>query len=233
MTTGSSGAWNYRWWLTRMAMLAWIHFKHIVSYWSLVNFKMNINRELHLVSKCAWRNIYNTARATHTRYYKYFAKHAWKFSLTLLEPFNFPLQINCHFSTRPCSRNKSVKSQFIKSVTPSIATRHQVDADQDYPFIEKNKKYKNYGRHFLFCFIYRDKFAVFSDSNNCCSKQAMSENVFASIWRTLLLRGFWRGVPIPFPTWNFGKIPVPVGFLLEIPVRVIEIPVNKKPFIYR
>jgi hypothetical protein len=36
------------------------------------------------------------------------------------------------------------------------------------------------------------------------------------------------GVPIPFPTWNFGKIPVPVGFLLEIPVRVIEIPVNKK-----
>jgi hypothetical protein len=23
--------------------------------------------------------------------------------------------------------------------------------------------------------------------------------------------GSWRGVPIPFPTWNFGKIPVPVG----------------------
>jgi hypothetical protein len=37
------------------------------------------------------------------------------------------------------------------------------------------------------------------------------------------------GVPIPFPTWNFGKIPVPeAGFLLEIPVRVIEIPVNQK-----
>jgi hypothetical protein len=89
MTTGSSGAWNYRWWLTRMAMLAWIHFKHIVSYWSLVNFKMNINRELHLVSKCVWRNIYNTARATHTRYYKYFAKHAWTFSLTLLEHLTF------------------------------------------------------------------------------------------------------------------------------------------------
>jgi hypothetical protein len=37
------------------------------------------------------------------------------------------------------------------------------------------------------------------------------------------------GFPIPFPTWNFGKIPVPVGpVLLEIPVRVIEIPVDKK-----
>jgi hypothetical protein len=87
---------------------------------------MNINRELHLVSKCVWRNIYNTARATHTRYYKYFAKHAWKFSLTLLDFLIF-----------------LCKSQFIKSVTPSIVTRHQVDADQDYPFIEKNKKYKN------------------------------------------------------------------------------------------
>jgi hypothetical protein len=41
-------------------------------------------------------------------------------------------------------------------------------------------------------------------------------------------QGCWKGVPIPFPTWNFGKIPVPVGFLLEIPVRIIEIPVNKK-----
>jgi hypothetical protein len=39
------------------------------------------------------------------------------------------------------------------------------------------------------------------------------------------------GVPILFPTWNFGKIPVPVGFLLEIPVRVIEIPVNKKSYL--
>ena len=38
---------------------------------------------------CVWRNIYNTARATHSRYYKYFAKHACDFSLILLEPCNF------------------------------------------------------------------------------------------------------------------------------------------------
>ena len=36
------------------------------------------------------------------------------------------------------------------------------------------------------------------------------------------------GVTIPFPTRNFSKIPVPVGFLLKIPVEVIKIPVNKK-----
>ena len=30
---------------------------------------------------CVWRNIYNTARATHSRYYKHFAKHACDFSL--------------------------------------------------------------------------------------------------------------------------------------------------------
>ena len=38
---------------------------------------------------CVWRNIYNTARATHSRYYKHFAKHACDFSLILLEPCNF------------------------------------------------------------------------------------------------------------------------------------------------
>jgi hypothetical protein len=38
---------------------------------------------------CVWQNIYNTARATHSRYYKYFAKHACDFSLILLEPCNF------------------------------------------------------------------------------------------------------------------------------------------------
>ena len=38
---------------------------------------------------CVWRNIYNTARATHSRYYKYFTKHACNFSLILLEPCNF------------------------------------------------------------------------------------------------------------------------------------------------
>jgi hypothetical protein len=43
-----------------------------------------------------------------------------------------------------------------------------------------------------------------------------------------IIEGPERGVPISFPTWNFGKIPVPVGFLLEIRVQVIEIPVNKK-----
>ena len=36
------------------------------------------------------------------------------------------------------------------------------------------------------------------------------------------------GVTIPFPTRNFSKIPVPVEFLLKIPVEVIKIPVNKK-----
>jgi hypothetical protein len=41
---------------------------------------------------CVWRNIYNTARATHSRYYKYFAKHACDFSLILLEPCNFLYQ---------------------------------------------------------------------------------------------------------------------------------------------
>ena len=30
------------------------------------------------------------------------------------------------------------------------------------------------------------------------------------------------GVTIPFPTRNFSKIPVPVGFLLKIPVEVIS-----------
>ena len=38
---------------------------------------------------CVWRNIYNTARPTHSRYYKHFAKHACDFSLILLEPCNF------------------------------------------------------------------------------------------------------------------------------------------------
>ena len=38
---------------------------------------------------CVWRNIYNTARATHSRYYKHFAKHASDFLLILLEPCNF------------------------------------------------------------------------------------------------------------------------------------------------
>ena len=38
---------------------------------------------------CVWRNIYNTARATHSRYYKHFAKHTCNFSLILLEPCNF------------------------------------------------------------------------------------------------------------------------------------------------
>ena len=48
------------------------------------------------------------------------------------------------------------------------------------------------------------------------------------------------GVTIPFPSRNFSKIPVPVGFLLKIsgfllkiPVKVIKIPVNKKIGIYR
>jgi hypothetical protein len=37
---------------------------------------------------CVWRNFYNTARATLLRYYKYFAKHACDFFITL-EPYNF------------------------------------------------------------------------------------------------------------------------------------------------
>ena len=43
---------------------------------------------------CVWRNIYNTARATHSRYYKHFAKHACDFSLILLEPCNFLYKFN-------------------------------------------------------------------------------------------------------------------------------------------
>ena len=35
---------------------------------------------------CVWRNIRNTARASHSQYYEYFAKHACNFSLILLEP---------------------------------------------------------------------------------------------------------------------------------------------------
>ena len=44
---------------------------------------------------CVWRNIYNTARATHSRYYKHFAKHACDFSLILLEPCNFLYKLYC------------------------------------------------------------------------------------------------------------------------------------------
>ena len=42
------------------------------------------------------------------------------------------------------------------------------------------------------------------------------------------IEGLEGGVTIPFPTRNFSKIPVPVGFLLKTPVEVIKIPVNKK-----
>ena len=55
---------------------------------------------------CVWRNIYNTARATHSRYYKHFAKHACDFSLILLEPCNFLYKSRINlFSTvsQPCS----------------------------------------------------------------------------------------------------------------------------------
>ena len=45
---------------------------------------------------CVWRNIYNTARATHSRYYKHFAKHACDFSLILLEPCNFLYKFKSH-----------------------------------------------------------------------------------------------------------------------------------------
>ena len=41
------------------------------------------------------------------------------------------------------------------------------------------------------------------------------------------------GVTIPFPSRNFSKIPVPVGFLLKIPGFLLKIPVNKKIGIYR
>jgi hypothetical protein len=45
---------------------------------------------------CVCRNIYNTARATHSRYYNYFVKYACDFSLILLEPCNFQ-----YYSTTP------------------------------------------------------------------------------------------------------------------------------------
>ena len=46
---------------------------------------------------CVWRNIYNTARAIHSRYYKHFAKHSCDFSLILLEPCNFLYKYGCLF----------------------------------------------------------------------------------------------------------------------------------------
>ena len=39
------------------------------------------------------------------------------------------------------------------------------------------------------------------------------------------------GVTIPFPTRNFSKIPVPIGFLLKIPVEVIKLPVKKNRYL--
>ena len=56
--------------------------KHFAYNWKLV---LEVLMKNHT---CVWRNIYNTARATHSRYYKYFAKHACDFSLILLEPCN-------------------------------------------------------------------------------------------------------------------------------------------------
>ena len=44
---------------------------------------------------CVWRNIYDTSRATHSRYYKHFAKHACDLSLILLEPCNFLYKLPC------------------------------------------------------------------------------------------------------------------------------------------
>ena len=40
-----------------------------------------------------WRNVYNTASAWQERYYKYFAKHKWDFSLILREQVSFPINI--------------------------------------------------------------------------------------------------------------------------------------------
>jgi hypothetical protein len=43
-----------------------------------------------------------------------------------------------------------------------------------------------------------------------------------------LLRGSWRGGPNPISHLKFWQIPSPSWILLEIPVWVTEIPVNKK-----
>jgi hypothetical protein len=49
------------------------------------------------------------------------------------------------------------------------------------------------------------------------------------IWMAKIEGPEWGGgSQSHFHILNFGKIPVPVGFVLEIQVRVIEIPVNKK-----
>ena len=52
------------------------------------------------------------------------------------------------------------------------------------------------------------------------------------IGRIVIIRphyeGHEGGVAIPFPTQLFAKIPVPIGFLLKIPVQFDKIPVSKK-----
>ena len=56
---------------------------------------------------CVWRNVYdaisrnvyNTARATHSLYYKHFAKDACDFSLILLEPCNFLYKSKIHYKS--------------------------------------------------------------------------------------------------------------------------------------
>ena len=78
--------------------------KHIVdstSFTKTVKFSIEICCKMILIGNytcsrvlmknltCVWRNIYNTALATHSRYYEHFAKHACDFSLILLEPCNF------------------------------------------------------------------------------------------------------------------------------------------------
>ena len=71
---------------------------------------------------CVWRNIYNTARATHSRYYKYFAKHACDFSLILLEPCNFLYKSKAKYeiSTHSLPRWRKLKELLDVSSSPFL-----------------------------------------------------------------------------------------------------------------
>ena len=62
---------------------------------------------------------------------------------------------------------------------------------------------------------------------NPLSRIESYHEVFTKRLNPVLKEGPEGRVLIPFPTWHFSKILVPVRVLLEIPVRVIKISVNK------
>jgi hypothetical protein len=84
---------------------------------------------------CVWQNIYNTARAMHSRYYKYFAKHACDFLLTLLEPCNFlyilPIMLKIF--------NKNYRNNRNISIFTSISY-HSVFTQPPFLFFQHNQQ---------------------------------------------------------------------------------------------